>query len=222
MALMHARDGRKDLTGRAVAALKRIVVNESLLHRVQCAVGLRQALDRRDISPFGHNREFQARQHPPVVYKHCAGAALAVITTLFGSRETDMFPQGVEQGSTAVQRQPVLAPIDAQFHVYQHSGVGLCLPWARHRRVRGRAESLSLLRLLWFAGNFGGSSHHDVRMKMSLHPRGYALGQMILRSPACGPAACFVNGTSACPGEFLGRLNHFGAELCPLLNRRCK
>jgi hypothetical protein len=30
------------------------------------------------------------------------------------------------------------------------------------------------------------------------------------------PTTCFVNGTSACPGEFLGRLNHFGAELCPL------
>src|SRR5262245_48701920 len=102
MTLMHARDGRQDLTGRAVAALERIVVDESLLHRVQCAVGLGQALDRRNISPFGHHREVQARQHPPVVYEHCAGAALAVITTLFGSCETDMFAQGVEQGSTAV------------------------------------------------------------------------------------------------------------------------
>jgi hypothetical protein len=25
---------------------------------------------------------------------------------------------------------------------------------------------------------------------------------------------CFVNGTSACPGEFLGHLNSLGAELC--------
>jgi hypothetical protein len=92
---------------------------------------LGQALDRRDIAAFGHHGEVQARQHPPVAYEHCAGAALPVITTLFGSRKTDMFAQGVEQGSAAVERQPVLAPVDAQFHVYRHSRVGLCLARGR-------------------------------------------------------------------------------------------
>src|SRR5882672_388919 len=45
MPLPNTADRRDDLPGRAVAALKGVMIDESLLHRVQCAVGRREALD---------------------------------------------------------------------------------------------------------------------------------------------------------------------------------
>jgi hypothetical protein len=48
MTLPDTPDRRHDLSGRAVAALQRVMIDEGLLHRVQCAVGRRETLDRGD------------------------------------------------------------------------------------------------------------------------------------------------------------------------------
>src|SRR5260370_32965644 len=48
MTLPNTADRGHDLPGRTVAALKRVMIDEGLLHRVQCAVGRRQPFDRGD------------------------------------------------------------------------------------------------------------------------------------------------------------------------------
>lgn len=45
VAFVDAGYGRHDLPGRAIAALKSILVDKRLLHGVQCAVGRGQAFD---------------------------------------------------------------------------------------------------------------------------------------------------------------------------------
>jgi hypothetical protein len=46
MPLQDTADCGHDLSGRIVAALKRVMIDEGLLHRVQCAIGGREAPDR--------------------------------------------------------------------------------------------------------------------------------------------------------------------------------
>src|SRR5258707_1195572 len=48
MPLPNTADRRDNLPGRAVAALKPVMIDEGLLHRMQRAVGRREALDRGD------------------------------------------------------------------------------------------------------------------------------------------------------------------------------
>src|SRR6185437_9356294 len=60
MTLLDARHRRHDLSRRAIAALKCIVVNEGLLHGVQCTVSPGEPLDRRDLMSFHHCDEGQA------------------------------------------------------------------------------------------------------------------------------------------------------------------
>src|SRR5207237_523798 len=45
--LAEQRDGRHDLSGRAVAALQAVVIDEGLLHRME-SIGVGEAFDRRD------------------------------------------------------------------------------------------------------------------------------------------------------------------------------
>src|SRR5438445_338326 len=80
-ALFEQRDRRHDLPGCAVAALKTVVANERLLHRVAGPLG-RQALDGHHIAPFTLSRQGQAGQHPPAVDQHGAGAAGALVAAL--------------------------------------------------------------------------------------------------------------------------------------------
>src|SRR4051812_28432104 len=72
------------------------------LHRVQ-VLGRAQPLDGGDAVAFVHNRERQARKHPPAADDDGAGAALAVIAALFGTGKTEMFTQGVEQRGSRVE-----------------------------------------------------------------------------------------------------------------------
>ena len=86
VALMHTGDRGYDLAWRAVAALERIVIDESLLHGMQRAVRLCQTLDGRDIPALAHYREAETGKDAAIVHEHGACAALAVIAALLGSR----------------------------------------------------------------------------------------------------------------------------------------
>ena len=59
-ALLDQPDGRADLAWRAVAALERVVFDEGLLYRVECAIA-GQALDRGHAGTILHDGERQAR-----------------------------------------------------------------------------------------------------------------------------------------------------------------
>jgi len=103
VALGHKPDGRTDLPWRAVAALKAVMGDEGLLQGVQFAVR-RQSFDGRDLGAVLHDGEGQAGNDAPPIDEHRAGAALAVVATLLGSGEIEIFAECVEQGGPGPER----------------------------------------------------------------------------------------------------------------------
>jgi len=80
------RDGGHHLARRAEAALERIVIDESLLDRMEFAV-LSETLDRRYLHTLGGRGENHTSVHAPSVQMHRARAALAEVTALLGPRQ---------------------------------------------------------------------------------------------------------------------------------------
>jgi hypothetical protein len=109
----HADRGN-DLTGSAIAALERVVFDESALHRMKCAVAPDQPLDRRDLSIAHGERERQAGKHPATVDQHRAGTACTVVATLFRSGEADTFSQRIEQRRPRLDGDVAQSAIDAK------------------------------------------------------------------------------------------------------------
>jgi hypothetical protein len=108
MAFVDASHGGEDLAWRAVSALKRIMIDEGLLHRMQCAVGLGEALDGRDIFALHAGSQGEARQNAASVDQHSASAALTVIATLLAAGKTGVLAKRVEQRGADVERKLVL------------------------------------------------------------------------------------------------------------------
>jgi hypothetical protein len=130
MALMHARDRGHNLPGRTVAALECIVIDEGLLHRMQRTVGLCQTLDGGHVVALVHRGEAEARQDPPIVDKYGARAALPVIATFFGSGQTGVVAQGIQQRRAAIQGKPMIPAVNPQFYIQK--GVGIRRFCLRH------------------------------------------------------------------------------------------
>src|SRR6266480_1824706 len=84
-----------DLSGRAIAALKPVVLDKSGLHWMQLlAVG--QSFDRRDFIALVHDRECKTRVHAAAIDQNRARAALAVIASFFRASQMQPLAQGVE------------------------------------------------------------------------------------------------------------------------------
>src|SRR5215813_3803525 len=75
------RNGRHDLSRRAVPALIAVTFQESLLHRMQ-RFRRTESFDRRDLMPIVHEREIQTGKHSLAVHMHRAGTTLPVVTPL--------------------------------------------------------------------------------------------------------------------------------------------
>ncbi len=95
MAFVYARDRGHDLTGRAVAALESVFVDERLLHGVQ-AIALCETLHRRNLQSLGANSEGEARQVPLTVNVDRACAALTLIAALFRSGKIDSVAKSIK------------------------------------------------------------------------------------------------------------------------------
>src|ERR1700730_13117952 len=80
---------RHDLAGCAVSALEGIVLDESVLDRMENPVPL-QSFDRDDVVALMHDRESETRENPAAVDVDGACAALAVIAALLGSAELEL------------------------------------------------------------------------------------------------------------------------------------
>src|SRR3954447_24329030 len=94
--LAEQRDSRHDLPGRAITALKAVVADERLLHRVE-ALGVGEAFNRGDRTTVDRRRQRQARQHAAAVDVNGTRAALTVVATLLRAGEMEVLPQSVEQ-----------------------------------------------------------------------------------------------------------------------------
>ena len=99
--LEHADRGA-DLAGRAVAALKAVVLEKRGLHRVQ-RVRRAEAFDRDDVVALVHDGERETRVDPASVDQHGARAALTVVAALLGAGQMQVLSQRVEQRRAQIE-----------------------------------------------------------------------------------------------------------------------
>src|SRR5476649_212589 len=76
MPFPNTSDGRHNLTRRAIAALKAVLVDECLLHRVQFAIAPRKPLNGFDTLALRRDGQSQTRKHSLTVNVNRARAAL--------------------------------------------------------------------------------------------------------------------------------------------------
>ena len=109
--LAHAGYRRKDLTRRAVAALKRVVLKEGRLHGMQGPVGLCHPFDRGHALAYTR-RKREAGEHTFVPEKHRARAALTVIAAFLGACQAEAFTQQIEQRRARIEGRIVNMIVD--------------------------------------------------------------------------------------------------------------
>ncbi len=80
MAFFDQCDGRTNLTRRAIAALKTVVLDESRLHRMKL-VTVRKTFDRRNLVALMRERETQAGIDAAPIHENRARTALTMIAT---------------------------------------------------------------------------------------------------------------------------------------------
>src|SRR4051794_33455330 len=86
----YQRDRGTDLARRAIAALKSVVFDKSSLSWIPLfAVG--QSFNGRDLAALVHDREVKTGVPPPALDQNRAGAALAVIASLFRASQMQPF-----------------------------------------------------------------------------------------------------------------------------------
>ena len=113
-ALREQGHGGQDLARRAAPALKGVVADERLLHRMQAAVVAGQPFDRRDRAAVALRRERQARHDALAVEQHRARAAGALIAALLRAGQPELVAQRVEQRDAGIELQPVRPPVDLE------------------------------------------------------------------------------------------------------------
>src|SRR5262249_4028714 len=106
-----------DLPGGAVAALKRIVLDEGGLHRMDRFAHL-QAFDCRDLLALVHDRECHTGVNAPAADVHCASPTFTAITALLGPAEAEPLAQGVKEGGAGVDGELLHRTINAQRYRY--------------------------------------------------------------------------------------------------------
>ena len=131
--LVEHGNRRADLPGRAIAALIAVMLDERGLHGVQ-VFRCTQPFDRLDLVALMHDRERQARIDPPPTHDDRAGAALAVIATLLGAGEMQMFAQRIKQRRPRVERDFARLAIDVEGDFRHRDSLG----GGSLRRSRGR------------------------------------------------------------------------------------
>src|SRR4051812_33712130 len=108
-------DSGHDLTGRAVPALKTVMLDEGCLHRMQC-LGLAEPFDRGDLRFLMHGREGEAAVHSTGIDVHGACAALTVIAALLRPGEMQRFAKRVEQRRPRIDSRRMRLSVDLQCH----------------------------------------------------------------------------------------------------------
>src|SRR5436190_20577911 len=131
------RDGRHDLTRRAVAALEAVVRDERLLHRMQ-PLPRREAFDRRYAVSLLHDGECHARELTPSVDVNRARAALPVIAPLLRAGETGVLAERVEQRDARLEVECEIPAVDVERYALS--------VWRGARSVGSRALGVGFYR----------------------------------------------------------------------------
>src|SRR5882724_3780289 len=119
--LGEQRHRRHDLARLAVAALRDLVVDPGLLHRVQLAA-LREPFDGQHLLAGGGGHRHRARAHRLAVQVNGAGAALGDAAAEFGALHVEHVAQHPQQGHFGLDVDVVLLAVDGEF---DHSEISL-------------------------------------------------------------------------------------------------
>src|SRR6185503_115018 len=104
----------QDKSGRAIGALKSVVIHESLLNRMELA-WIGQSLDRYDLFFFGQARQKNARAYRFAVDQYRARAAHADAATLARAKQFVLAAQYLEQRLMGVHRMLIFNAVDFEF-----------------------------------------------------------------------------------------------------------
>src|SRR4029079_9263659 len=124
---LQKRNRRANLSGRAVTALKSVLLDECGLHGMQ-AVAVCESFNSGDFIAFVHHCERETGIKASPVYQNRARATLPVIATLFRSGKVQAFPQRIEQRHARIEVERVTLAIDPKVHIYR---IGRRSSWAR-------------------------------------------------------------------------------------------
>ena len=145
---LQKRRRAHDLTGRAVAALEAIVLDECGLQRVK-AVTARHPFDCGDLVTFGPDRKSETGQHCSPIDMHRAGSALAVVTAFLRARAMQSLSKGVEQGCPRFYLDGLCGSVQAQGHPERRS---VLHTWFFSSQVRARLRKVSKADEAYFSG----------------------------------------------------------------------
>ena len=104
-------DRGTDLAGRAVAALKAIVLDESSLHGMQI-ISFGESLDGGDLVAIVHDSKTEAGVHSRAVNENGTSATLAMIAALLGSGQAEPLAEKVKNGSSRIDLQVMFLAVD--------------------------------------------------------------------------------------------------------------
>src|SRR6266545_4605802 len=175
MPFIHTADGRHDLSRRAIAALKGVMLDKGLLHGMQLAVRTRNSFDRCDRMILDARRKSEARQHAPTVHQHRAGAALSLVATLLGAGQAQVLTQRVKQCCSHIERDAMLALVDLEHEAYGIAG-GACA-----HTLRGRLRARRTPERRHSRGRCG--DHEEVPSAVGMRPVGLAITLAHGRAP---------------------------------------
>src|ERR1700674_4503928 len=108
----NARQARKNLTRRAVAALERVVLDECGVKWMQ-NVALRQPFDSRHFRLIAGRGEGQAGEHPSSVDEDGASSAGAMVAAFLAAGKVKMLAQQVEERCAHIHRDRLCGSIDS-------------------------------------------------------------------------------------------------------------
>ena len=114
MTFAYQADGRTDLAGRAIAALERVMVDESLLDRMK-RTHLAKPFDRNDVRSIKCHCELQAGIDPLSIDEDRARTALTVIAAFLGAGELEIASEEVKQCGPWREFDQVARPVNGQF-----------------------------------------------------------------------------------------------------------
>jgi hypothetical protein len=97
MTFLETGDRRHGLAGRAIAALKPLVIEKRLLHKMQLSARNDDTFNCGDLLAPRLHCQRQAGQHPPAVDVGRACTTWAVVTAFFCTVEPNPLAQGVKQ-----------------------------------------------------------------------------------------------------------------------------
>ena len=103
---------RHDLPGRAIPALKRIMIHKGLLDRTEL-LAVHEAFEGQDLCSFRLHGEGDAGITGQPVHEHRTGPALASFTADFGSGKTEPFAENVKQGPSGLYDETMELEADA-------------------------------------------------------------------------------------------------------------